>query len=137
MAQDNQDNPPTGGVTPYLMVSDAGGAADFYKKAFGAEERVRHPADDGERFLHIHLHVNGSSVMLSDPFPEYGHVGQTPAAFTLHLQVDDADAWFERAVAAGAAVAMPIGDQFWGDRYGQVRDPYGVIWSIGAPLKKA
>ena len=75
--------------------------------------------------------------MMSDEFPEHGAaLGQGANGVTLHLQVDDADAWFERAVAAGATVVMPITDQFWGDRYGIVRDPFSHTWSIGSSPKK-
>lgn len=87
--------------------------------------------------MHAHLLVNGSSLMISDDFPDWkgGRAAPDPGAFTLHLAVDDADVWWGRAVEAGAEVAMPLADQFWGDRYGQLRDPFGVSWSIGAPIK--
>lgn len=128
---------PTGGVTPHLTIADekASKAIDFYKRAFAAEEVRKHMADDGKRVMHCHLKINRGSVMLNDDFPEWtGGVGK-PAAVTLHLQVDDADAWFVRATEAGATVSMPLADQFWGDRYGQVTDPFGHRWSIGAPVK--
>jgi uncharacterized glyoxalase superfamily protein PhnB len=125
-----------GGVAPYLSVSNAGAAADFYVKAFGAREAIRMPPDDKGRYMHIHLVINGGSVMLADAFPDHGHPLETPAAFTLHLQVDDVDAWFERATKAGAEVVMPLTDMFWGDRYGQLRDPFGVLWSMGMPARK-
>jgi PhnB protein len=73
--------------------------------------------------------------MLSDDFPEMGFTAPAPGAVTLHLQVDDADAWWRRALEAGATVAMEIGDQFWGDRYGQLKDPFGHSWSIGSPIR--
>ena len=123
--------PVLGGVAPYLSVSNAGAAADFYVKAFAAKEAVRMPPDDKGRYMHIHLVINGGSIMLADAFPEHGHPLEKPAAFTLHLQVDDVDAWFERATKAGAEVVLPVADMFWGDRYGQVRDPFGVLWSMG------
>ncbi len=130
---------PTNGLTPHLVVNGATKAIDFYKKAFGANEVLRMPAEDGKRLMHAHLVVNRASLMLCDDFPEYrgGKKTPPPAAVTLHLQVDDADKWFKRAVKAGAKVAMPLADQFWGDRYGQVTDPFGHTWSIGAPVKKA
>lgn len=134
----NADQGPTTGVTPHLTIRDgrAAEAVDFYKAAFGAEEATRMPADDGKRLMHAHVRINGGSVMLKDDFPEYrGGPSLAPASVTLHLQVDDADRWIERAVAAGAEVTMPIADQFWGDRYGQVQDPFGHSWSIGAPVK--
>ncbi|MEI9996466.1 MAG: glyoxalase/bleomycin resistance/extradiol dioxygenase family protein [Rhizomicrobium sp.] len=124
-----------GGIVPYLNLDGAGKAADFYKRAFGADEIARMPGAADGRLIHCHLVLNGNSLMLSDPFPEHGHPAQTPAAFTLHLQVDDIDAWFRRAVAAGATVLMPVSKQFWGDLYGRLRDPFGVSWSIGQTPK--
>ena len=118
------------GVAPYLMVSDAAAAADFYKKAFAAQEVARMAAGDGPKLIHVHLYINGASVMLSDPFPEQGFPAVTPQGFTLHLAVDDADLWFNRAVEAGATVGMPLADMFWGDRYGQLKDPFGVVWAF-------
>jgi PhnB protein len=129
---------PISGVTPHLTIRDnkAAEAVDFYKAAFGAEEMIRMPAQDGKRLMHVHLKVNGGSMMMNDDFPEYrGGVSPEPASVTLHLQVEDADRWFEQAVAAGAQVTLPLADQFWGDRYGQVKDPFGHSWSIGASAK--
>ncbi|WP_439815131.1 VOC family protein [Zavarzinia sp. CC-PAN008] len=120
-----------GGVAPYLQVDGAGRAAAFYAAAFGAQEVARQPDDAQGRTMHIHLRINGGSVMLCDPFPDYGQPHEPPQAFTLHLQVDDIDAWFARAIAAGAEVTMPVQMMFWGHRYGQLRDPFGVRWSIG------
>jgi PhnB protein len=131
---------PTGGLTPHLQIGDAKAAEaiDWYGRAFGATELHRQVADDGRRLMHAHLLVNGASLMLHDEFPEYvGPEEAGPAGgsgLTLHLQVDDVDAWFERAVEAGARAAMAPADMFWGDRYGQVVDPFGYRWSIGAPL---
>jgi PhnB protein len=129
--------PVLGGVAPYLSVSNAGKAADFYTKAFGAREVMRLPPDEKGRYLHIHLVVNGGSLMLADAFPDHGHPLETPGAFMLHLQVDDVDAWWKRAVAAGAEVLMPVSEMFWGDRYGQLRDPFGIKWSIATPIRKS
>src|SRR6476661_5087990 len=130
---------PAGGVTAHLTIRDgkAADAIDFYRRAFGAEEVGRHMADDGKRIMHAHLKLNGGSLMLNDDFPEFGHgeAGQ-PASVTLHLQVPDADAAWEKAVAAGGEVRFALADQFWGDRYGQIRDPFGFNWSIGAPVKQ-
>lgn len=138
MADEKQG--PGGGVTPHLTIAEgrAASAIAFYKDAFDAEEQMPPAlADDGKRILHAHLHINGASVMLNDDFPEHsGAPAGVPAGVTLHLQVDDADVWFDRAVDAGAMVRMPIADQFWGDRYGQVQDPFGHRWSIGAPIRK-
>jgi len=130
---------PVGGLTPHIVVDGARRAIAFYKKAFGAQERTAMPAEDGKRLMHAHIEINGASLMLCDDFPEYrsGKATPKPAAVTLHLQVDDADKWFKRAVKAGATATMPLADQFWGDRYGQVSDPFGHTWSIGAPIKKA
>ena len=131
-------NPPVlGGVAPYLTVANAAKAADFYKQAFDASEAMRLPPDDKGRHIHIHLVINGGSLMLCDAFPEHGNALQPPAAFMLHLQVDDADAWWQRAVGAGAEAVMPVADMFWGDRYGQVRDPFGVTWTMGTPIRKS
>jgi PhnB protein len=126
-----------GGVVPYLAVGGAVEAAEFYKRAFGAEEVARQPVDEKGRTLHIHLYINGGSVMLCDPYPEHGHPLQTPQAFTLHLQIDDVDKWWRRAVDAGAEIQLPLQDMFWGARYGQVRDRFGVTWSISTPVKDA
>ncbi|WP_188611500.1 VOC family protein [Chelatococcus reniformis] len=124
-----------GGVAPYLCVEGADKAASFYKKAFGAEEAFRQPLDEQGRTMHIHLYVNGGSVMLSDPYPDHGHPFKEHQGYSLHLQVDDIDAWFARAVEAGAEVVLPVQLMFWGDRYGQVRDPFGVMWAMGAPVR--
>jgi len=121
---------PITGLIPYLSLSSATGASEFYQKAFGAEEAARHPVDDKGRTMHIHLYINGSSLMLSDAYPEHGHSLEKPAAFNLTLQVKDIDSWWNRAVAAGATSVMPVQQMFWGDRYGQLRDPFGVMWSL-------
>jgi len=92
-------------------------------------------AEDGKRIMHAHLNLNGGSLMLNDDFPEFGlGAASEPAGVTLHLQVKDADAAWNRALEAGAKEKFPLADQFWGDRYGQVTDPFGFTWSIGAPL---
>ena len=126
---------PNGGVTAHLTIRDnrAGEAIDFYTMAFGAEELGRHMADDGQRIMHAHLALNGGSLMLNDDFPEYGGAATPPGSIALHLQVNDADAAWNQALEAGATEKMPLADQFWGDRYGQVTDPFGFTWSIGAP----
>lgn len=122
-----------GGVAPYLTVEGASRASEFYQRAFGATEVARHPVDDKGRTMHIHLYVNGGSLMLSDPYPEHGHPFRTPQAFTLHLHVTNVDAWWKRAVDAGAEIVLPLQVMFWGDRYGQLRDPFGVLWSLAEP----
>ena len=134
-----QTKPPAGnGVMPHLTIPSRGGQAalEFYQRAFGAVVDRAMPAEDGERLMHAHLIVNGGSLMLHDEFPEYGHESDVaPKGVTLHLQVDDADEWWNRALAAGAVPVIPLADQFWGDRYGQVKDPFGHCWSIGAPVR--
>jgi PhnB protein len=128
---------PEGGVTPYLTVSDGDAALAFYARAFGAQENFRTTAEDGVRLMHAQTQINGATIFLSDHFAEYhgGAPAPTPAAMMLHLAVDDADAWWDRAVAAGATIAMPLADQFWGDRWGTLKDPFGHTWAIGAPIK--
>ena len=121
------------GVTPYLTVIGAKKASEFYQKAFAAEELSRQEADD-DRLIHCHLRINGDDVMMSDAFPEHtGDSGENPRGVTLHIQVADPHAWWDRAVAAGATPTMPMDVQFWGDRYGQLKDPFGHAWSIGGP----
>jgi uncharacterized glyoxalase superfamily protein PhnB len=128
-----QDPEVLGGVVPYLQVDGASRAAAFYERAFGAQEVGRHPVDEQGRTMHIHLYINGGSVMLSDAYPDYGRPLETPQAFTLHIQTPDVDTWWRRATAAGAEIVLPLQVMFWGDRYGQLRDPFGVLWSIGGP----
>jgi PhnB protein len=137
MAEENQG--PAGGVAAHLTIRDGRGdeAVRFYQDAFGAKEEMRHLADDGKRLMHSHLSMNGGSLMLNDDFPEFrgGTPAPAPGGLTLHLQVPDADAIWDRAVAAGATVRMPLEDQIWGYRYGQLEDPFGFSWSIGGPKK--
>jgi len=133
------DQGPTTGLTPHIAIADkrAAEAIDYYKTALGAEEKARMTADDGVRLMHAHLVINGGSLMLHDDFPEYtGGAMGAPSGVTLHLQVDDTDRWFDRAVAAGGEVVMAPADMFWGDRYGQVRDPFGHVWAFGSPIGK-
>jgi PhnB protein len=124
-------------LIPYLVVSDAAAAIDFYKSAFDAIELTRHTAGPMQQISHAHLLINGGSIMLSDDFSGMmGGKSMIPEALggspiTLHLVLEDVDAFWERAVAAGAQVKMELADQFWGDRYGQLVDPYGHIWSLG------
>lgn len=139
---DKANEAPTGGLTPHIQIGGnrAAEAIDFYVAAFGAIEVRRQPADDGKRLMHAHLHINGASLMLHDEFPEYvsreDADSGTPKGLTLHLQVDDADAWSNRSVTAGATTVIAPADMFWGDRYGQVKDPFGYRWSVGHPLSK-
>jgi len=89
--------------------------------------------------MHIHLHINGSTLMLSDFYPENGMPAVKPQGYTmqLHLGSDDIEAWWQRAVDAGCEVVMPLQVMFWGDRWGNMRDPFGVEWAMNAPVKKA
>ncbi|RYE84942.1 MAG: glyoxalase/bleomycin resistance/extradiol dioxygenase family protein [Hyphomicrobiales bacterium] len=125
----------TQGLVPYITPSDAPAAAEFYKQAFGATEVVPQLADDGKRYMHCSMKINGNYLFMSDSFPEYGATYVTPQGFNLHLQVDDADFWWKRATDAGCTVTMPLEKQFWGDLYGQLKDPYGISWAIGSTPK--
>ena len=126
---------------PYLTLSNAAAAIEFYKKAFGAVELERHPAPGTDKIMHAHLVIHGGHLMLSDDFSKMsGGRSETPESLggspvTFHLQTDNADVVWEKAVAAGAEITMPIADQFWGDRYGQLRDPFGHKWSVGQTLR--
>lgn len=131
----DQQRGPAGGLSVYITVDGAAAASAFYQKAFGAKELFRQPADDGQRLLHCHLEINGGSLMLCDWFPEWGMEKQPPQAYTLHLQVDDVDVWWKRAIEAGCTVAMPLEPQFWGDKYGKVVDPFGVGWSLAQTIR--
>jgi PhnB protein len=130
------------GLIPYITVSHAAAAIEFYKAAFGAEELSRHSAPGGDKIMHAHLIVHGSPLMLADDFPEYANgKGRTPEALggspvILALEVEDAQGSWDKALAAGATVRFPLEDQFWGERYGQVTDPFGHIWSIGQELRE-
>lgn len=125
------------GVIPYLSVDGAGAASDFYQKAFGAKELRRLPADDGKRFMHIHLEINGGSLMLGDTFPEHGHAHQPSHSFTMQLVVPDLDVWWKRAIAAGATATSEPQVMFWGDYYGALVDPFGVHWAFNQPVEQA
>jgi PhnB protein len=119
-------------VTPYFTMNDAGRAIDFYKSVFGAEEHLRMPGPGG-KISHAEIKIGDSIVMLADEMPDmYSKSPKTVGATTGGgmLYVEDCDAVFKRAVDAGATVMMPLTDMFWGDRYGQVKDPFGHLWSI-------
>ena len=128
------------GIRPHITVRDATAALEFYQKAFTAT-LPDHPVSrtpDGKKILHAMVIIDGSLLMFNDEFPEYG--GFAPAAgtklpFVLHIDTPDVDAAVEQAVAAGATVTMPASDQFWGERYAQVVDPFGYTWSLGGPKK--
>jgi PhnB protein len=125
-------------LIPHIVCNGAAAAIAFYKEAFGAEELMRIPGQDG-RLMHAAVSINDAMLMLVDEMKEMGaldpnSLGGTPV--TLHLSVANADAAIERAAKAGATVTMPAQDTFWGDRYGQVKDPWGHSWSIAHPLGK-
>jgi uncharacterized glyoxalase superfamily protein PhnB len=122
--------PAQGGVIAYLTVDGAVAAAEFYARAFGAVEVGRQPLDAKGRTMHIHLQINGTSLMLSDGFPEHGHPAVKLQGFTLIIPATDIDRQFERAVKAGAEVLQPVQKMFWGDRYGALKDPFGVTWGL-------
>ncbi|MES2707554.1 MAG: VOC family protein [Verrucomicrobiota bacterium] len=124
-------------VTPHLICDGAAAAIEFYKKAFGAEELMRLPGADG-RLMHACLNIGNSRVMLVDENPQWGALGPKAlngSSVTLHLQLEDADAMFARATAAGAKVILPIDEMFWGDRYGIVEDPWGHRWSLATHVR--
>jgi uncharacterized glyoxalase superfamily protein PhnB len=124
-------NPQTrGGVVAYLQVDGATRAAEFYSRAFGAEVAAAHPVDDQGRTMHVHLYINGTSLMMGDAYPEHGHPLQKAQGFSLMLPVNDIDSWWQRAIEAGCESVMPVQEMFWGDRYGQLRDPFGVLWAL-------
>ena len=118
-------------VTPYLTVTDAARAIDFYKRAFGAEEVLRMDSPDG-KIAHAEIKIGDSIIMLSDEMPGYSRSPQSlgGTAVNIFLYVKDVDQIFQQAVAAGARINMPVSDMFWGDRYGQVTDPFGHSWSL-------
>ena len=124
-------------VTPHLICAGAADAIEFYKKAFGAVEAARLPGPGG-KLMHAMIRIGGSAVMLVDEMPEWGALGPKAlkgSPVTIHLYVEDADAFFARAVKAGAKVTMPLEDAFWGDRYGKLEDPFGHRWSVATHLR--
>ena len=124
-------NPQMVGVVPHMVLSDASAASAFYQRAFGAVEVGRMPSEDGKKLIHCHLHINGGSLTIMDRMRDEDP--GPPRNVDLILTVDDIDAWWDRAVKAGAEVVMPVQKMFWGDRYGQLRDPFGVLWSLDEP----
>lgn len=124
-------------LTPHLVCAGASDAIAFYAKAFGAVETARLAGPDG-RLMHAAVTIGDSTLMLVDEMPEWGALSPRSlngSPVTVHLYVEDADATFARAVAAGATVTMPIDDAFWGDRYGKVVDPFGHHWSIATATR--
>jgi len=123
----------------YLRLSNAAQAIEFYEKAFAAEQAFAVPPDDKRRTMHVHLYVNGSSLMLGAPYPDYGHPHEPARGYTLQLILgaDEIDAWWKRAVEAGCKEETPLQQMFWGDRWGSLRDPFGVLWAMNAPARAA
>jgi uncharacterized glyoxalase superfamily protein PhnB len=120
-------------VTPHLVCAGAADAIEFYKKAFNATEVGRLAGQQG-KLMHAMIRIGDSSVMLVDEFPDCGSFGPKSlkgSPVTIHLYVEDVDAFVKRAVAAGAKITMPVDDMFWGDRYGRLEDPFGHRWSVG------
>jgi PhnB protein len=134
--------PAQSAVTPYLVVRGAAEAIEFYKKALGATEMYRMPMPDGSRVMHAEIRISGAPVFLADEFPEMekgtkapSALGATTASFHLYVK-KNIDTLFDRAVAAGMTVLMPLADAFWGDRFGKLQDPFGHQWSMGMPVRK-
>lgn len=124
-------------VTPHLICAGAAAAIDFYKKAFGATEMSRLPGPNG-KLMHGSIRIGDSTVMLVDEMREYGSLGPKAlngSSVIIHLYVEDVDAFTARAVAAGAKITMPVQDMFWGDRYGQLEDPFGHRWSVATHVR--
>ncbi len=114
-------------LIPHLIVSDANAAADLYGRAFGAEIAQKVPGPDGKQLMHCHLKLNGEDLYLMDPMQG---PASPPASFLIHLQVDKPEVWWKRAADAGLEVKLPLGKQPWGATYGQLKDRFGVLWSI-------
>jgi PhnB protein len=128
--------PPLTGVVAYINLEGAAEASSLYQRAFGARELVRMPyKDDDARLIHCHLAINDGNLMISDFFPEHGFDPEKPQGYTLHLQVPDVDAAWEQALAEGLEVVLPLQLMFWGDRYGQLKDKFGVRWSLATTPK--
>ena len=124
-------------ITPHIVVREAGRAAEWYKRAFGAEERGRIPVPGG-KFMQIELWFGDSAVMVADEFPDAGilsaqSIGGNPVV--LHISTENVDALWQRALEAGAEIAQPLQEQFWGDRYGQIRDPFGYRWGLAQHVR--
>lgn len=139
MSQNTKPGPNT--LTPHMVVKNAAAAIEFYKKAFGAMENCRLSAPNG-LLIHAQVQIGNSRLMLMDEMecPNGGsaksalELGGSP--ISLHLHVEDADAAFQQAIAAGAEETMPLQDMFWGDRYGRLKDPFGYEWSIASTIQE-
>jgi len=119
-------------LTPHIVCAGAADAIEFYKKAFNAKEEGRVPGPDG-KLMHAMVRIGDSALMLVDEMPQWGALGPKSlkgSPVTIHLYVEDVDATVAQAVKAGAKVTMPVDEAFWGDRYGQLEDPFGHKWSV-------
>jgi PhnB protein len=124
-------------LTSYLAVDDAAGAIEYYKRAFGAKERLRMDAPDG-KIGHAELEIGDSVFMLSDPFPQSSCKAPTELHGTtasIFVYVENVDAAFKQAVDAGGTAVSEPEDQFWGDRFGTLTDPYGHVWSLATHVE--
>ncbi|MFZ0242989.1 MAG: VOC family protein [Desulfobacterales bacterium] len=124
-------------VTPHLICAGAAEAIEFYKKAFNAVEISRLAGPEG-KLMHAMIRIGDSALMLVDEFPDWGSLGPRSlkgSPVTIHLYVEDVDTFVERAVAVGAKITMPVADMFWGDRYGQLEDPFGHRWSVATHVR--
>ena len=124
-------------LTPHLVCAGAADAIEFYKRAFNAVETARLPSPSG-RLMHASVRIGDSTLMLVDEFPDMGSFGPKAlkgSPVTIHLFVEDVDATITQAVAAGATLKMPAQDMFWGDRYGQLVDPFGHQWSVATHIQ--
>jgi PhnB protein len=125
-------------ITPALTIRDCARAIEFYKQAFGANQRGDVAKGPDGKVLHAELQIGDSVIMMSDEFPEFGTLSPQStggSSVQLHIYLDNVDAAFDRAAKAGATVTMPLADQFWGDRYGTLKDPFGHKWSIATHVK--
>jgi len=125
-------------ITPALTIRDCARAIEFYKQAFGAKQRGDVAKGPDGKVMHAELQIGDSVIMMSDEFPEYGTLSPQStggSSVQLHIYLDNVDTAFDRAVKAGATVTMPVADQFWGDRYGTMKDPFGHKWSIATHVK--
>lgn len=124
-------------ITPHIVVRDANAASEWYQRALGAQERDRLPLPNG-KVMYVELQIGTATLNAADEFPEYGIVsplGLGGTAVVLHLDTDDVDGLWQRAVDAGAEVLSPLQDQFWGDRQGQLRDPFGHKWNLAQHVR--
>ena len=124
-------------LSPYLIVDGGNAALEWYQKALGAEVKDVAYVPDTDKIMNAQLMLGDSRFMLNDEFPDYGALGPLKvggSSVTMHIESTDVDADWERIVAAGAEITMPLDNQFWGMRYGQFRDPFGHCWSIGQQI---